>query len=101
MTADGFQLGVDLGAHSQQLKGVMDALSQAADAARTVSMPTDAYGILCQPFRMMLDPVEKWGLDALQKAVDATEAASDQVQAVAKTYQETEQESSAQFRELY
>ncbi|HEX6355734.1 type VII secretion target [Actinophytocola sp.] len=101
MTADGFQIGVDLSAHSQQLKGVMDALSQAADAARTVSMPTDAYGILCQPFRMMLDPVEQWGLDALQKAVDATETASDQVQAVAKTYEENEQESAAQFREMY
>jgi hypothetical protein len=101
MSNDGFSVGIDLSAHSQQLKGVMDALSQAVDAARTVSMPTDAYGILCQPFRMMLDPVEQWGLDALQEAVDATDTAADQVQAVARTYQETEQESSAQFRELY
>ena len=101
MTADGFQLGTDLSAHSQQLKGVMDALSQAVDAARTVSMPTDAYGILCQPFRMMLDPVEQWGLDALRKAVDATDTASDQVQSIAKSYQESEQDYSASFRELH
>lgn len=98
MTADGFQIGVDLTAHSQQLKGVMDALAQASDAARTVSMPTDAYGILCQPFRMMLDPVEKWGLDALQKAVDATETASEQVNTVAKQYQDSEDVSAKAFR---
>jgi hypothetical protein len=101
MTADGFRIGVDLTAHAQQLQGVMDALNQAVDAARTVSMPTDAYGILCQPFRMMLDPVEKWGIDALEQAVEATQTASEQVNDIAKEYQGVESDSADTFRTIY
>lgn len=101
MTADGFRIGVDLTAHAQQLQGVMDALNQAVDAARTVSMPTDAYGILCQPFRMMLDPVEKWGIDALKQAVEATQTASEQVNDIAKEYQGVESDSADTFRTIY
>jgi hypothetical protein len=97
---DGLRVGVDLTAHSQQLKGVMDALGEALEAARTVSMPTDAYGILCQPFRMMLDPVERWGIDALNDAVAATETASEQVNGIARAYTDNEQTSSARFEEL-
>ncbi|MBY8852574.1 hypothetical protein K7G98_31835 [Saccharothrix sp. MB29] len=62
----------------------------AVDAARTVSMPTDAYGIICQPFRMMLDPVEQWGLDALQGAVEAMEAAGESVRNTVAQYREME-----------
>lgn len=101
MTADGFQIGVDLTAHSQQLSGIMDSLAQAVDAARQVSMPTDAYGILCQPFRMMLDPVEKYGIDALKDAVDAMETASGQVKATATQYETMDQGHAAALREIY
>ncbi|OLF10140.1 ESX-1 secretion-associated protein [Actinophytocola xinjiangensis] len=100
MATDGFRIGVDLTAHSQQLKGVMDALAEAAEAARTVSMPTDAYGILCQPFRMMLDPVEQKGIDAINDAVAAAEAASNEVNAAAKEYESREETSSMRFKEL-
>lgn len=99
MTEDGFRIGVDLTAHAQQLSGVMDALAQAMDAAQQVSMPTDAYGILCQPFRMMLDPVEKYGIDALEKAVDAMDAASNEIRSTADWYQGMDDESAAAFRE--
>jgi hypothetical protein len=61
------------------------------DAAKTVSMPTDAYGIICQPFRMMLDPVEQWGLDALQGAVEAMEAAGKAVKDTVDQYREMEE----------
>ena len=88
MAGKGFELGADLTAHSQQLGGVTDALRQAVDAAQQVSMPTDAYGILCQPFRMMLDPVEQYGIDALNKAVEAMESVSEKVNKAAKSYQE-------------
>jgi uncharacterized protein YukE len=99
MTEDGFRIGVDLTAHSQQLSGVMDALQQAMDAARQVSMPTDAYGILCQPFRMMLDPVEKYGMDALKDAVEAMDAASNEIKSTAQTYQGVDQGHAATFKE--
>jgi hypothetical protein len=99
MTEDGFRIGVDLTAHSQQLSGVMDALQQAMDAARQVSMPTDAYGILCQPFRMMLDPVEKYGMDALKDAVEAMDAAANEIKSTAQTYQGVDQGHAATFKE--
>ncbi|PXY24816.1 ESX-1 secretion-associated protein [Prauserella sp. PE36] len=86
----GFELGSDLTAHAAQLDGCTDQLNQAVDAANTVSMPTDAYGILCQPFRMLLDPVEQYGIDALKEAVSAMQATADKVRKAAETYQGTE-----------
>jgi soluble cytochrome b562 len=80
-----------LDAHSKQLDDLGARLQGAVDAAKTVSMPTDAYGIICQPFRMMLDPVEQWGLEALQGAVEAVEAAGKAVKDTVNQYREMEE----------
>lgn len=90
MSNGGFEVGSDLTAHASQIDGVTDALRTAADAARQVSMPTDAYGILCQPFRMLLDPVEQYGIDAINDAVTAMEAVGEKVRKSAKAYQDYE-----------
>jgi hypothetical protein len=81
----------ELDGHSKQLLDLSDRLQTAIDAAKQVSMPTDAYGILCQPFRLMLDPVEQWGLDALQGAVDAVGATSEQMKTTAQGYHKLDQ----------
>ncbi|GAA3462178.1 type VII secretion target [Saccharothrix longispora] len=87
----GFEIVADnLDAHGKQLTDLGTRLQGAVDAARAVSMPTDAYGIICQPFRMMLDPVEQWGLDALQGAVGAMEAAGESVRDTVAQYREME-----------
>ncbi|WP_367137140.1 type VII secretion target [Saccharothrix sp. HUAS TT1] len=87
----GFEIVADtLAAHHKQLDDLGARLQGAVDAAKTVSMPTDAYGIICQPFRMMLDPVEQWGLDALQGAVEAMEAAGRAVKDTVDQYQQRE-----------
>ncbi|MFE2751418.1 type VII secretion target [Actinosynnema sp. NPDC059335] len=87
----GFEIVADtLEAHGKQLGDLGARLQGAVDAAKSVSMPTDAYGIICQPFRMMLDPVEQWGLDALQGAVEAMEAAGKAVQDTVSQYRERE-----------
>lgn len=86
----GFEVGSDLTAHAGALDGCTDQLRQAADAAKQVSMPTDAYGIICQPFRMLLDPVEQYGMDALNDAVDAMEATAQKVRDSARAYQDSE-----------
>lgn len=87
----GFEIVAEtLDAHGKELDDLGSRLQGAVDAARTVSMPTDAYGIICQPFRMMLDPVEQWGMDALQGAVEAMEAAGKAVKDTVKQYQEME-----------
>ncbi|ROP41110.1 type VII secretion target [Saccharothrix texasensis] len=88
----GFEIVADtLEAHSRQLDDLGARLQGAVDAAKTVSMPTDAYGILCQPFRMMLDPVEQYGLDALQGAVEAMDAAGKAVKDTVDQYREMEE----------
>ncbi len=87
MPEGGFEVGADLEAHATQLDGVADQLTQALEAAQQVSMPTDAYGILCQPFRMLLDPVEQYGVDALRDSVKAMQATADKVRSAAKQYQ--------------
>jgi hypothetical protein len=98
MTAGGFEIGSDLDAHATQVDGVTDSLRQAVDAANQVSMPTDAYGILCQPFRMLLDPVEQYGIDALTKAVTAIESVAESVRTSAKSYQAVEDDVTAAMK---
>jgi hypothetical protein len=53
-------------------------------------MPTDAYGIICQPFRMLLDPVEQWGMNALKGVAEAMDSTAKKVTETAKHYQEVE-----------
>jgi hypothetical protein len=84
------ELSTDLTAHAKQLDAIGDGLQQAVDAANQVSMPTDAYGILCQPFRMLLDPVEQYGIDALKDAVQAMTAVSGKVREAAAAYRRYE-----------
>jgi hypothetical protein len=84
------ELSTDLTTHAHQLDAIGDGLQQAVDAANQVSMPTDAYGILCQPFRMLLDPVEQYGIQALKDAVSATTAVSGKVREAAASYHEYE-----------
>ncbi len=91
MTSGGFNVTSDvLEAHAKALEGLQGRLQGAVDAANTVSMPTDAYGIICQPFRMMLDPVEQWGLDALKGVAEAMESTAKRISETGKHYQEVE-----------
>ncbi|MEU4666928.1 type VII secretion target [Amycolatopsis sp. NPDC023774] len=87
MAPKGYEVGSDLKAHARQLDGIGDGLRQAVDAANRVSMPTDAYGILCQPFRAMLDPVEEFGINALQNTVTAMDAQAQKVRNAAQAYE--------------
>ncbi|MCP2169352.1 type VII secretion target [Goodfellowiella coeruleoviolacea] len=96
---DGYELvSGGLEEHGGQLDGLVDRLRQAVDAAKQVSMPTDAYGIVCQPFRMMLDPVEQFGINALQKAVEAMESTAKGIRDTARTYQDIEDNNAQLFQ---
>lgn len=59
---------------AEQVQGQGDLLTHALDAARQVSMSADAYGVLCRLFTLMLDPLEKWGVDALSEAAEALDS---------------------------
>ena len=87
----GFNVTSDvLETHAKALEGLHGRLQGAVDAANTVSMPTDAYGIICQPFRMLLDPVEQWGMNALKGVAEAMDSTAKKVTETAKHYQEVE-----------
>jgi uncharacterized protein YukE len=87
----GFHVTSDvLEAHAKALEGLHGRLQGAVDAANTVSMPTDAYGIICQPFRMLLDPVEQWGMNALKGVAEAMDSTAKKISETAKHYQEVE-----------
>jgi hypothetical protein len=88
-----------LDGHRKQLDDLTERLRGAVDAAKTVSMPTDAYGILCQPFRMMLDPVEQFGIQALQQASQAMTAVSGSVREAARGFHEQDQANADMLRQ--
>ena len=92
------ELSTDLTAHAHQLDGIGDGIRQAIDAANQVSMPTDAYGILCQPFRMMLDPIEQYGIKALQDASQAMTAVSGDVRQAAMGFAANDQDAADALR---
>ncbi|WP_425470659.1 type VII secretion target [Saccharothrix australiensis] len=76
--------------HAEQVQEQGDVLAQALDAARQVSMPSDAYGVLCQPFTFLLDPLEKWGVDALSQAASALDSMAESLKATAEVYEQVE-----------
>ncbi len=79
-----------LAAHGAGLEAVRSALAQALDAARTVSLPAEAYGVICQFFPPLVDPVEASGVDALAGGVQALERTVSGIAATAREYQRVE-----------
>ncbi|ASR37402.1 hypothetical protein BAY61_23050 [Prauserella marina] len=90
MPDGGFELGSDLAAHATRLDGCAEGIMEAVEAAQRVSMPTGAYGTLCQPFRLLLDQVEQQGIDALDEAVEAMNATAEKVRNASESYLGTE-----------
>lgn len=75
---------------ASSVSAVEAAVEQARQAALSVSVPTDAFGILCQFFPPMLDPVEQGGVDALTDGVGALDATVTSLQNAAVAYREQE-----------
>nr|WP_218888701.1 ESX-1 secretion-associated protein [Saccharopolyspora hordei] len=82
----------NLRTHASKVEGVVDQLNVAVDASRQVTLDNEAYGILCQPFAMMIDMVEQNGVQALQKAVEAMQQVAQEVRAAAEDYQAVDDE---------
>jgi hypothetical protein len=70
--AGGYQVITDaLVGHATALGRIQDQVATALDAAQQVSMPRDAYGVICQFFPPMIDPIEQSGVDTLSACVQA------------------------------
>jgi len=88
---DGFGLlPGELDAHAGKVDGLTDRLRTAVDAANTVTMDNSAYGVVCQPFAMMLQPFEQMGVNALKQAADTLSETAVKVRDTAKVYETTD-----------
>jgi hypothetical protein len=72
--------------HATTLGRVQDQLELALDAAQQVSMPRGAYGVICQFFPPMIDPIEQGGVQALSASVQGMGDTINAVNATARNY---------------
>lgn len=72
--------------HATALQGFADRLNQAVDAARQVSMPDDAYGVICQFLPPVLNPLEEHGVAALQGSAEGMDTTAANVTDTAEDY---------------
>lgn len=96
--AGGYEVVTEaLVAHATSLGRIADQLSTALDAANTVSMPRDAYGVICQFFPPMIDPIEQAGVTAIQQSVSSMNDTVTAVQNTARDYDAVETANSQSF----
>ncbi|HZD14906.1 MAG TPA: type VII secretion target [Pseudonocardiaceae bacterium] len=68
--------------HAKKVDRISNSLAGAVDAAREMSLPTDAYGSYCQTLPMMLNPLQHLAataLDGSAKRLTSTATASGQL----------------------
>ncbi|CRK58288.1 hypothetical protein [Alloactinosynnema sp. L-07] len=87
----------ELDAMAGRVDGLADRLSTAADAARSVAMNDSAYGVVCQPFAMLLQPFEELGVQALTKAVETVAEGAAKIKETSRAYDANETAESARF----
>jgi hypothetical protein len=80
----------ELDAHATEIDGLTDRLRTAVDAATTVTMNNSAYGVVCQPFALLLQPFEQLGVDTLNQAVETFSDTAGKVRDTVKSYDTTE-----------
>lgn len=90
----------ELDAHAKKIDGYAQRLQAAVDAARQVTMNNDAYGVICQPFAMLLQPFEEMGVNALAKGVETVNETAQGMRDTVKTYDAQEASQSARLGSL-
>ncbi|HEU0079575.1 MAG TPA: type VII secretion target [Longimicrobiaceae bacterium] len=83
--------------HATSLGRIADQLGTALDAANTVSMPRDAYGVICQFFPPMIDPIEQAGVSAIQQGVTSMNESVTAVNTTAREYDAVETTNAQSF----
>lgn len=85
----------ELRSHSGKVSGLGERMDVAVQAAEQVAMDDSAYGVICQPFAILLQPFEEMGVQALQKAAEALRDSADKVTGAAEAYDAMEEATSA------
>jgi hypothetical protein len=88
----------ELQAHAGKVDGYMDRMRAAVDAANTVTMNNDAFGVVCQPFALLLQPFEEWGVRTLQQAADTLADSAKKVRDTTEVYTTRDEAQAATFR---
>jgi len=89
-----------LRAHASTLHGLADRLDQAVAAARQVSMPADAYGVICQFLPPVLNPLEENGVAALQSGTEGMDTTGTNIRDTAEDYTAADDHHAAGFRRM-
>ncbi|GAA2998316.1 type VII secretion target [Actinokineospora diospyrosa] len=87
----------ELTSHASKVAALAARLRGAVDAANTVTMDDSAYGVVCQPFAMLLQPFEEMGVRALQQATDTVDTTAGQVRDTVEGYESNETAEAASF----
>lgn len=87
----------ELTAHASHLDGLVDRLTTAVDAAKTVSMSDQAYGVLCSFLPPVVNPMEEEGINALNAAVEGVGHTAENVRTTADVYRDTDQGNAESF----
>ncbi|HEY6424639.1 MAG TPA: type VII secretion target [Pseudonocardiaceae bacterium] len=84
--------------HAKKIDGFADRLAQAVDAAREMSLPTDAYGQLCQMLPAMLNPLQDIGVTALDSGARRLDTTATNVKDTAEDYARVDDDNALSLR---
>src|SRR5437879_2345049 len=82
----------ELGTHAGKVHTLAHRLQTAFAAAQHVFMDNSAYGVICQPFALLLDPFEQMGVQALRQAQESVADTAGKVREAVRSYQGQDQE---------
>lgn len=80
----------ELISHAGKVEGLGERMATAVAAARQVAMDDSAYGVICQPFAILLQPFEDMGVRALEKAAEAIGQSAGKVRSAVQKYEDME-----------
>jgi len=90
----------ELRSHASKLQGLGDELGTALDAARQVSMSSEAYGVLCSFFVPIVQTVSEPGVDGLRAAEESMHETAAQINDTAATYESGDTANASAFGKL-
>jgi hypothetical protein len=89
----------DLATHAANLARITAKLDQALDAANSQSIPTDAFGYLCQAVPgWFVQPLHDKGVTAVRNAIARAEEVRATIADVGRTYDQRDSTNAAAFR---
>lgn len=91
-------LAGELLGHAGKVEALTDRLQGAVDAANTVTMDNSAYGVVCQPFALMLQPFEELGVRTLRQAAETLADTARTVRETVEVYEGQETAQAAVYK---